>query len=189
VLHTAIPHAYLDEVGTIEDLRAHLGQRPWDLVLVEISLTGGNPGELISMLASDYPSTRVLIVTVLPEAEYAIPMFKAGAHGYITKQRPIDELVQAVKTVLGGGNALSDEVIHELTNPHGSSTRFHDALSSRELAVLRFIAQGRPVKQIAHELSISEKTVATYIARIRQKTGLHNSVDMTRYALRHHLID
>lgn len=189
MLHASIPEAFLDEVGTIEELRAYLGQRPWDMVLVEIALVGSSPAEIVSMLVSDYPGTRVLIVTVLPEAEYAIPMFKAGAHGYVTKHRPIDELVQAVRTVLAGGNALSDDVIHELTSTHAGSTRFHDALSTRELAVLRFIAQGRSVKQIAHELSISEKTVATYIGRIRQKTGLHNNVDMTRYALRHHLID
>lgn len=189
MLHTAIPDAYLDEVGTLADLRAYLGQRPWDLVLVEISLAGASPGELVAMIVAGYPGTRVLIVTVLPETEYAIPMFKVGAHGYITKQRPIDELVVAVRTVLAGGNALSDEVIHELTSTHGGPTRFHDALSSRELAVLRSVAQGRSVKQIAHELSIGEKTVATYIGRIRQKTGLHNNVDMTRYALRHHLIE
>jgi two-component system, NarL family, invasion response regulator UvrY len=189
VLHTAIPDAVLAEAATLDELHASLGGRAWDLLLLEIALAGGQSAELLHLLQQNHPATRVVIVTALPEIEHAISMFKGGAHAYISKQHPTEELVQAVHAVLAGGNYLSDEAMRQLTGAHSGAPRTLHALSSRELAVLRCVAQGRSVKQIAHDLAVSEKTVATYIGRIRNKTGLHNYVDMTRYALKNHLVD
>jgi two-component system, NarL family, invasion response regulator UvrY len=188
VLRGAIPDAYLDEAATLAELHSRLQERTFDLVLLEIALAGAQTDEVFRVLQEVYPRTRVLVVTALPEIEHAIAMFKAGAHGYITKQHSTEELIHAAQTVLTGGNYLSDQAMRQLTSwqTYVAETQ---PLSSQELAVLRLVAQGRPVKQIAFELSVSEKTVATYIARIRRKTGLHNYVDMTRYALKNHLVE
>lgn len=180
---------HVGEVGTVEELRTQLAKHPWDLVLLEIAIAGTGGAEVLSLLVSSYPSTRLLIVSALPETEHAIAMFKAGAHGYYPKQHPLEDLVNAVKAILAGGSYYSDEARRWLAGVHTGTVAYHDALSARELTVLRSLAQGKSVKQIAHELSVSEKTVATYVGRIRQKTGLQNYADMTRFALRNHLID
>lgn len=177
------------EAGNGDEVISRLNERTWDLVLLDVIMPGRNVIDMLAEIRRVDPKVPILILTVMSEPQYAVRALRAGANGYITKQYAGEELIAAVRKVLAGGTYLIDEAVLALATGQAAAVAPHESLSERELAVLRLIAHGRPVKGIAHELSVSAKTVATYITRIREKTGLHTYVEMTRYALRHRLIE
>jgi two-component system, NarL family, invasion response regulator UvrY len=179
----------IGEAQDAQELQERLEERSWTLVLLDVLIPGVNVLEAVSRIHKLDPPTRVLIVTSISESEYAGSLLRAGADGYITKQRACDELIAAVHKVLEGGVYLTDAGIRLLATGRPAQAAAHERLSARELQVLRLLARGRSVKEIAQELSVSDKTVATYVARIREKTGLQNYVEMTRYALQHKSVD
>jgi len=116
---------------------------------------------------------------------------KLGASGYLSKSRASTELLAAAKKVLEGGKYVTDPLAERLAATlSGNLTQpLHESLSSRELQVLRRIALGRTIKQIAAELALSEKTVGTYRSRISKKMDLATNVELARYALQHRLVE
>jgi two-component system, NarL family, invasion response regulator UvrY len=133
----------------------------------------------------------VLVLSQYPEAEFAVRSFKLGASGYLNKSRASDELLAAVRKALAGGKYVTASLAEQLAATLGSDLQHepHESLANRELQVLRMIATGNTLKEIAAELCLSEKTVRTYRSRIMQKMGLTNNVELTRYALQHRLVD
>jgi DNA-binding NarL/FixJ family response regulator len=125
------------------------------------------------------------------EEEFARRAFKAGAAGYITKDSPRAELVKAVNRVMSGGKYISEAVAEKLIfEPDISSGGSpHEALSDREFEVLRLIASGKTVSEIAGILSLSESTISTYRARIMEKMGMKTNAELTRYAMQKKLVD
>ncbi len=125
-----------------------------------------------------------------PEAEFAVRALKNGASGYLTKQSAPEELITAVRKVLSGGRyvspMLAERLVSNLQRPTESLA--HEALSNRELQVLRMVATGKTVKEIAAELSLSIKTVATHRARMLEKMQMQSDVEVARYALRNKLV-
>ena len=126
-----------------------------------------------------------------PEEQYAKRALKAGAAGYLTKESVPEELKTAVKRVLGGGRyvsaTLAEKLAYDLTR--GTDAPMHELLSDREFQVLRMVASGKTIKQIAGEISLSVKTVSTYRSRILEKTGLKTTAELIRYALQSQLVD
>jgi DNA-binding NarL/FixJ family response regulator len=133
----------------------------------------------------------VLILSVSPEAEFAERTLRAGAAGYISKQFASDEILLAVRKVLSGGTYVTATIAEKLASglKGGDSRALHEELSEREFQIFRLIAMDRSVKEIACELGLSEKTVGTYLARIKDKTGLSSHVEITRYAFHHKLVE
>jgi DNA-binding NarL/FixJ family response regulator len=125
------------------------------------------------------------------EAEYARRAFKAGAAGYLNKASVSQELNAAVKKALSGGRYVTPALAETLAASLSQDTESppHETLSDREFEVMKLIAAGRSVKEIAAQLSLGEKTVFTYRARMLEKAALKNDVDVARYALRHRLVD
>src|SRR6266536_4519333 len=122
----------------------------------------------------------------------ALPIsIRAGASGFINKQHAADELITAIRKVLSGGTYVTAAVAEQLASAvQGRGAQpAHEKLSDRELEIFQLIALGRSVKEIAGELALSEKTVGTYIGRIREKTGLSSYVEITRYALQNKLVE
>jgi DNA-binding NarL/FixJ family response regulator len=146
--------------------------------------------ELLRDLKRLYPALPVLMVSAHTEEEFAIRALKLGAAGYVSKQSAVDVLVAAVKKVLAGGRHISPIVAERLARAaaEGWEGHPHEALSHRELQVLKRIAEGRSIKEIAAELALSEKTIATYRSRISEKLQLSSNVELTRYAILHHLV-
>jgi two-component system invasion response regulator UvrY len=137
------------------------------------------------------PNTPVLILSAYPEEEFAVRSFKLGASGYLNKSLASDEILAAAKKAVAGGKYVTAALAEKLAaslDP-GAPQKRHENLSSRELQVLRMVANGRTVKEIAAELALSEKTIGTYRVRIAIKLGLHSNVELTRYALKHQLIE
>jgi len=163
----------------------------WDLVIVDISMPGRSGLDLIKDIRLVKPHLPLIVVSAQAERDYAIRALKLGAAGYVSKQSASDVLVAAVRRVLAGGRYVSSAVAELLASSLAEAEveGSHDSLSNRELQVLKLIASGKSLKEIGVELDLSEKTVATYRARISEKMCLPTNVDLTRYAMRHGLVD
>jgi DNA-binding NarL/FixJ family response regulator len=148
------------------------------------------PSPLVK-IAKDCSAAAVLVLSSYPEEEFAVRSFKLGAAGYLTKASVSDEMLAAVKKVLAGGRYMSATLAEKLATALGSPPEQapHEALSPRELEVLRLVATGKTIKEIAALLSLSEKTIATYRTRVSEKLGLSTNVELARYALQHRLVE
>jgi two-component system invasion response regulator UvrY len=166
-------------------------KKDWDLVLLDINMPGRSGLEVLEESKRLQPKTPVLVLTAYPEAQFAIRSFKLGASGYLTKQSVSDELVTAVKRILAGGKYVTASLAERLASRLGDTggQAPHEALSNRELQVLRLIAVGKSMKDVADEMALSEKTVATYRTRISEKAGLKTNVEIARYALKQGLVE
>lgn len=158
-----------------------------DLVLLDLMMPGRDSLELIDELKSQSPNTRVLMLTALPEEQYALRSLRAGADGFLSKCKAGADLIGAVRRIQQGGRYVSQNVatllaINVAGNHHGP---VHERLSDREFQVLRMIGSGKTVSEIARELELSVKTVSTYRSRILEKTELRNNAEIMRFALQH----
>jgi DNA-binding NarL/FixJ family response regulator len=191
ILADEYPEAVFGEVDDSRTALQELARQEWDLMLLDINLPGRDGLELLQEARRLHPGTRVLVVSAYPEEEFAVRSFKLGAAGYLAKSQAPDELITAVTKILAGGRyvtaALAERLVDDLVGDTALAP--HELLSSRELQVLRMIALGKTIKEIAAELALSEKTIATYRARIAQKTGLSTNVALARYAIQHGVVD
>jgi two-component system invasion response regulator UvrY len=173
-----------------EALELAIGQH-WDLAIIDISLSGRSGLELLRDLRAARPSLRILILTMHAEEQYARRAFKAGAAGYITKDSARSELLTAVLRIVKGGKYVSSALAEKLVVDLGrdSDGPPHESLSGREFEVMRLIASGKTVSEIAHLLSLSDKTISTYRARILEKMGMKTNAQLTRYAIVNRLVE
>ncbi len=162
-----------------------------DVVLLDISMPGRSGAEVLADIRRELPEVNVLVLSMHPEDQYAVRVMRAGAAGYVTKDSASETLLAAIRKVAAGGKYVSPSLAESLAFAieKGLDPPGHTQLSNREFQVLRMLASGKAPRAIADELMISEKTVATYRARILEKLDLHNTVELTRYALEHKLID
>ncbi len=176
--------------GTSEALRK-LPDHPWDIVLLDISMPGGNGLDVLQQLADARPSMAVLVLSMHPEDQFAVRALKGGAAGYITKNTASEEIVGAVKKVLAGGKYISSSLAESLAAGliPASGTPAHETLSQREAQVMRLIASGKSAKEIASDLALSVKTVSTYRARILEKMKFKTNAEIIRYAMNEKLVD
>ena len=160
------------------------------LVVLDISLTGRDGLSLIREIKDRSPRSHILVHSMYPEDQFGVRAMRAGADGYLTKDRPVVELITAVKRLLQGGRwisgALGEHLAVAVANPSG---RGLDSLTDRELQVLRMTTAGRSPKDIAHDLGLSIKTVSTYRGRILEKLGLRTTADLIRFGIEHQLSD
>ena len=181
----------IGEAGTSQEAVELLTKQEWDVVLLDINMPGRSGLDVLEEVKRLQPGTPVLVLSGFPEADYAVRALKLGASGYLTKQSASDELVAAVRKVMAGGRYVTASLAERLAASLGGELdqKPHEALSNRELQVLRLIASGKSIKEIAAELSLSEKTVGTYRSRLAEKMTLSSNVELTRYALQHHLVE
>jgi DNA-binding NarL/FixJ family response regulator len=191
ILTTRLGSVAVSEARDAGEAINFLVQEDWDLVLLDINLPGRSGLEVLEEAKRLRPKTPVLVLTSYPEEQFAIRSFKLGASGYLTKQSAPDELITAVQRILAGGKYVTASLAERLAASLGvgGDQAPHEALSNRELQVLRLIALGKSMKAIADELALSEKTVATYRTRISEKTGLKTNVEIARYALKQGLVE
>jgi DNA-binding NarL/FixJ family response regulator len=180
----------VDEAGNGQEVLAKVLRQKIDVVLLDITLPGRNGPELLSDIKKMKPDLAVLVLSMHPEDQYAIRMMKAGALGYITKESAPEELIAAIRKVSTGRRYISSKLAEEMAVALDANTPKlpHLALSNREFHVMRMIASGKTIKEIAEELTISEKTVTTYRARILEKMNLHNNTELTLYAIENKLL-
>jgi len=163
----------------------------WDVVLLDISMPGSSGLDVLKQAKSEQPKLRVIVLSMYPEAVYALRALRAGASGYVTKNSATKELATAIQTVVNGGRYVSATLAEKLAFDLGNEAEKppHEALSDRELQVLRLIAQGLTTSAIAKDLSLSVQTVSTYRARILEKMQLKNNAALVRYAVENDLVE
>ena len=179
------------EASNGQELLAKAAAKTWDVVLLDISMPGRNGLEVLRQLKYTHPALPVLVFSMHPENQYAVRAFRAGAAGYLTKDSIAEELVTAIRRVVGGrpyvSAALAEHLVLEVTRD--PDTPLHARLSDRELQVLCMLGTGKTVTDIATELSLSVKTVSTYRSRILEKMHLRSNAELIHYAVRHQLVD
>jgi DNA-binding NarL/FixJ family response regulator len=164
----------------------------WDVVLLDLTLGDRSGLDVLRDLRHMRPQLPVLILSMHSEEQYARRAFKAGAAGYVAKDSPRAELIAAVDKVMHGGRyvsaALAEKLIIDLER--GAVDRpLHEALSDREFEVMRLIASGKTVGQIAAVLLLSDKTISTYRARILEKMSMGTNAELTSYAIHNKLVE
>jgi len=181
--------AKFGEAGDAAQTLALLQKQSWDILVLDINLPGRNGFEVLDEVRRNFPLLPVLVLSSTPEDQLGLRVIKAGAAGYLNKQTAPEQLVEAVQSILAGGQfisgALAARLVAELRR--GTDRPRHDALSARELQVCKMIAGGRSVKEIAAELSLSAKTISTFHCRVFEKLAVKNDVELAEYVREHGL--
>ena len=173
------------EAATGDEVLQLLRRVTADVLLLDVFMPGMGFLELLRRVRGEHPQLPTLVVSMQPEEQCAVRAFRAGAAGYLNKERSSEHLVTAVRTVAQGRRYYSPELADRLVSGLGASTPRlpHETLSDREYEVLCLIGSGRTVKEIAYQLSLSPKTVGTYRTRLMQKMKVRTSADLVRYAV------
>ena len=183
--------AAFTEASTGEEALALVRKETFDLVVLDISMPRRGGMDALKEIQAETPKLPVLVLSQHAEEQYAIRALRAGAAGYLTKDCAADELTRAARKACAGGKYVSEALAEKLADElsAGSGAPLHERLSDRELHVMRMLALGKSVKEIAGELSLSDKTISTYRARIMQKTHIKSNAALMRYALLVGLVD
>jgi two-component system, NarL family, invasion response regulator UvrY len=178
------------EAGSYAEVREVLRSAPCDVLLLDLAMPGRGGLEVLSTLTESNSPIRVLIVSMLPEDQYAIRCLRAGAQGYFSKSGDPLELITATRTVAQGRKYVTPEVAQMLAESvsRPASAMTHEALSERELQTLVKIASGKRLSDIAQELMLSPKTVSVYRSRVMEKLQLPSNAALTVYAIRNKLV-
>jgi DNA-binding NarL/FixJ family response regulator len=182
-----LPSHSVHEAASGQALLDLLGETPCDLVLLDIGLPGRGGLDVLRQLKHDRPRLPVLMLSVHPADQYAVRALRLGASGYLTKTLAAEELITAIRTVVGGHRYVTAEVAERLADilDQRDDHLPHETLSDREFEVFCLLAEGQSARQIADGIFLSYNTVSTYRARILRKLGLKTNADIVRYALQH----
>jgi DNA-binding NarL/FixJ family response regulator len=186
----AFPKVIFGEAKTAQETVDCVRRQDWEIVILDISMPGKSGLDILDDVRRLRPKLPVLFLSMHPEEQYARRALKSGAAGYLTKDSIPEELKEAVRRILTGGRYVSATLAERLAFDlrKGADTPLHELLSAREFQVLRMIASGKSVKEIANDIALSVKTVSTYRARILQKTGMKTTAELIRYALQTQLV-
>lgn len=190
ILLEGFPGALVEEVGDAEDLIKNVVKSTWDVVISDLSMPGRSGLDALQQIKQLHPNLPVLILSIHPEEQYALRVLKSGASGYLSKDMAPDELVNAVKKVMLGKKYITAAVAEKLaaTLDQDPNKPLHEYLSDREFNVLKMLAAGRSVSEIAESLFLSVTTVSTYRSRIMAKMNLKNNAELTLYSIEHKLL-
>ena len=170
------------EAETAQQAVALAQSQPFDVALVDISLPDRSGLDLLKQLIETHPKLAVLIISMYSEEVYAVRALKHGAAGYLTKDSSATTMVAAIRKAAAGGKVVSAATAQKLAGMiGGSGLAPHEHLSDRELEVMKMIAAGESLVDIAERLHLSPSTVTTYRTRILEKMKLKNNAELTRY--------
>jgi two-component system invasion response regulator UvrY len=179
------------EASDGQEVLEQVRKNHYDVILLDITMPDRSGLDILEQLKSEKPGLVFLILSVHPEQQYAVRALKAGASGYLTKDRAPEELINAVRAVASGKKYLSSSLVQVLASELGKATEklLHQTLSNREYSILLLIASGSTKRGIAQRLSLSPKTVSTYRSRILKKMGLNSDAELVRYAIENQLLE
>jgi two-component system invasion response regulator UvrY len=176
----------VDGQQVLDEVAALAGEQGLDVVLLDIAMPQRDGLDVLQALRKDWPRLPVLMLSTYPERQYAVRCIKLGAAGYMNKGADADDMVAAVRKVAGGGVYVTPMTAEALATAVGGTAKVGpEALSHREHQVFRLLTSGRSVSEIGAQLQLAPNTVSTYRARILEKTGTKNDVELALYAERH----
>ncbi len=191
ILAEAMPGAHFFEAANGDEVASRLAVSNISLLVLDINMPGRSGLEILRDVKSNHPRLPVIILSVQPEEQYAMRCLRAGASAYINKDSVPEELVEATRKILAGGRYVStrfaDKLVARFDDP--TDKPLHELLSDREHEVMKMIASGISLTEIAGRLYVSVKTVSTYRTRIMDKMNMKSNAELTRYAMTSHLID
>lgn len=181
----------IDEAADGKEALAKMIKTKYDLAILDISMPEITGLDLLQQLKFHNIDTRILMLSFHPQEQYAVRAFKLGASGYLSKDSAFDEMAVAIRKIAAGGKYVSAAFAEKLLFNEVSSTnhQLHESLSDREFQVMIMLAKGKSVTEIAAEIFISDKTVATYRTRIMEKMQMKKNAELTIYSLRNKLIE
>lgn len=190
ILLDEFPDAVIEEVADGKEMLRGVRETTWDIVISDISMPEKSGLEALKQIKEEFPKLPVLILSMHPEEQYALRALKAGAAGYLTKESASEELVNAVRQILNGRRYITPTLAEKLAEGinFNSDKDPHALLSDREFDVLKLIASGKTVSEIAEHFSLSVNTISTYRSRILLKMNLHSNSELTLYAIKNKLI-
>lgn len=191
ILNEQFQGAVIGEARNAEEMIDRIKKFTWDIVVLDVGMPGKSGLDALKDLKQVCPKLPVLVLSAYPEDQLARRMLRAGASGYLTKDSAPNELVQALRKILGGGKFVSASMAELLVaNLNEQAERpLHELLSDREYQVMCLIAVGKSLKEIAEDLCVGISTINTYRARILEKMQLKNNTELTHYALENRLVN
>jgi DNA-binding NarL/FixJ family response regulator len=189
ILIDGIPHVTVLEADD-GDRALTLLDDTLDIVVLDLSMPGRNGMDLLAEIKHRHPKLPVLIMSLHAEELFAVRALRAGASGYLTKSSAPEQMVAAVQRVVRGGRYISEALAERLAADVGGTTTGapHEKLSDREFDVMRGIASGKTVSEIADGMKLSVKTVSTYRTRLLEKLQMSSNAEVTRYAIENKLV-
>jgi DNA-binding NarL/FixJ family response regulator len=188
ILLDSIPGATFGEAASGEEAIRKSRAAVWDIIILDISLPDKSGLDVLKELRQAQPRLPVLVLSMHPEAQFAVRVLKAGAAGYVTKRTAAKDLVAAVRKVLAGGRYVSASLAERLAGELQTGPQApHERLSDREYQVFRMLTTGKTVKEIGEELSLSPQTISTHRARVLEKMGMLTNAELTQYAIQNRL--
>ncbi len=190
ILADEFKKASFNEARNGQEVLDTVWKQDYDVVVLDITMPGRSGLEVLKEIKKAKPKLPVLVLSMHPEDQFAMRVLKSGASGYMTKESAPGELVGAVKKIMAGGRHISTSVAELMASyiTMDSTRPPHEQLSNREFQVMRMIASGKTVSEIARMLSLSVRTISTYRARILEKTGMKTNAELTHYAFQHSLV-
>lgn len=190
ILADEFKKASFNEARNGQEVLDSVWKQNYDVVVLDITMPGRSGLEVLKEIKKAKPKLPVLVLSMHPEDQFAMRVIKSGASGYMTKESAPAELVGAVKKIIAGGRHISAPVAELMASyiTMDSSRPPHEQLSNREFQVMRMIASGKTVSEIARMLNLSVRTISTYRARILEKTGMKTNAELTHYAFQHSLV-
>jgi DNA-binding NarL/FixJ family response regulator len=162
-----------------------------DALILDLNMPGPSGLEILRMVKSVSPQLPILVLSMHAQEQYAARLFKAGASGYLQKESAPEELICAIRKVCTGERYFrpgqAEDLIRQMDRPLDQAP--HESLSNREFDVLRRIASGKTVSQIAETLNLSVKTVSTYRTRLLDKMRMKTNAELTHYAIKNRLVE
>ena len=190
ILADEFKKADFSEARNGQEVLDFIWKENWDVVVLDITMPGRSGLEVLKEIKKARPRLPVLVLSMHPEDQFAVRVLKSGASGYMTKESAPNELVGAIRKIMAGGRHISTSVAEIMASylTLDSQRPPHEQLSNREFQVMRLIASGKTVSEIARMLSLSVRTISTYRARILEKTGMKTNAELTHYAFQHQLV-
>jgi len=191
ILNEQFQGAVIGEARNAEEMIDRIKKFTWDIVVLDVGMPGKSGLDALKDLKQVCPKLPVLVLSAYPEDQLARRMLRGGASGYLPKDSAPNELVQALRKILGGGKFVSASMAELLVaNLNEQAERpLHELLSDREYQVMCLIAVGKSLKEISEDLCVGISTINTYRARILEKMQLKNNTELTHYALENRLVN
>lgn len=191
ILSEQYQEAVVGEAASAQEMMEQMRTHNWDVVVLDVGMPGKSGLDALKDLKQASPKLPVLVLSAYPEDQLARRMLKAGAAGYLNKDSAPNELVRALRKILGGGKFVSAAVAELLASNLDDHCEkpLHEQLSDREYQVMCLIAVGKSLKEIADDLCVGVSTINTYRARILEKMQLRNNTELTHYALENRLVN
>jgi DNA-binding NarL/FixJ family response regulator len=188
LIEEGLCHA-VGEAASAEAALTSVRRESWDLLILDVALPDKHGLEVLKEAKRLRPALPVLMLSLYPERDFALRAIKAGASGYLTKDRTPSELVATVREVVNGRRYITPSLANQMANHLGLGhpATLHERLSDREMEVLRLLGQGKTVSAIAGGMVLSVKTISTYRRRLLDKLKLRTTADLIRYAIQYHL--